>query len=149
MAGDHDKSGRFRKGNRASRGRRKGSRNRLTAAMERLAEKHGADVYETMVAVAMQGDVGAAQLVLRPYLARVGKAKPVKLPKIKTAADVVAALAEITAAVGRGDMTVAEGRELAALVDLNREAIKTSELAAEVAELKALVTKREKADGER
>lgn len=135
MAGDHDKSGRFRKGNRASRGRQKGSRNRLTAAMERLAEKHGADVYETMVSVAMEGDVGAAQLVLRPYLARVGRSKPLKLPKIRTAADVVAALAEITAAVGRGDLTVADGRELAALVDLNRRAIETHDHEARIAAL--------------
>lgn len=125
VAGDRNKKGQFRKGNSAGRGRQMGSRNRLTAEMEKLAETNGAGVFQTMIAAAMQGDVAAAQLVLRPYLARVGKAKPVRLPKIKTAKDVVAAMAEITAAVGRGDLTVSEGRELAALVDLNRQAIAT------------------------
>jgi hypothetical protein len=58
------------------------------------------------------------------------KGAPVKFPPpvIKTTADVVAALAAITAAMAAGLLSPAEALEVAGVVELSRRAIETQEI---------------------
>jgi hypothetical protein len=59
------------------------------------------------------------------------------LPPIDTLADLVKATGAIVKAVAAGDLTPAEAQEVAAVIELHRRALDTSDLAARVAALEA------------
>jgi len=59
------------------------------------------------------------------------------LPQIKTAGDVLAALSEVLAAMGRGEITIDEAQQLATVFELKRKAVETAEIEARLAALEA------------
>lgn len=147
---DHDARGRFKPGNQAGRkGKPVGSRHRTTRMLDALGEDKAEDIVQTTISLAVDGHLEATALLL-PYIWPKRKGgrvlPPIDLPPLQTAADVVEALNRITAATARGELTVEEADALAALVERSREAIATAVLAAELADLRAMLTKPKEAD---
>jgi hypothetical protein len=68
---------------------------------------------------------------------RKGRAAPFPLPPIKTAADVVSALAAVTAAVSGGRISPAEAVEIASVIELQRRAIEMQDVEARLHALEA------------
>lgn len=119
----------FERGNRAGRGRKTGSRNKATLVLDKMAEADAKAVLEKQLELAKAGDQQAAQLVLsRIWPARKGRPVSLELPTISTAQDVVKALGLVAGAVGAGDLTPEEGASVAAVLEIKRKAIETSEL---------------------
>jgi hypothetical protein len=107
-------------------GRPKGARNRTTIAVEALLDGEAERLTRKAVELALAGDGTALRLCIdRIAPPRKGRTVAIKLPKVKTSADVIAALAAIVAAVGRGDITPDEALQLSAVVEIQRRAIET------------------------
>ena len=61
------------------------------------------------------------------------------MPPVTSAADLVPALAEVVAAMGRGELTPEEAQAICAVVESQRKTIETAELEARVAALEECV----------
>ena len=134
-AADRDERGRFRPGN---GGRPKGARHRLTVLAERMMEDEAGEVVTVVIAAAKAGDMIAARLILE-RIAPPRKGRPVAfdLPRIDTAADVLAALGAVLGAVAAGTLTPDEGVTIAGLLDAQRRAIETADIEHRLSELEA------------
>lgn len=134
--------GKFRQGNRLGRGRREGSRNRATLALEALIEGKGEAVINALVKAALDGDVSAGRALL-DRLVPPRRDRPVRftLPPLTSAADGPRALAAITAAVAAGALTPNEAADLAGLVEKFTRAIEVSELEARLRALEQAAAK--------
>jgi hypothetical protein len=117
------KFGRGKSGN--SKGRPKGSRNRVTILADQLFDEKlfGDDnkaeaIITKAIEMAQAGDTACMRLVFE-RIAPVRKDRPVyfELPKMAEAKDAVTASAAIVAAVAAGELTPAEAGELAKVVD--------------------------------
>ena len=119
----------FEPGNPGGPGRPVGSRNKATLALDQIADDAGKAILEKMVEAAKDGDLRAADLVLsRIWPARKGRPISLELPKIETAADLVAGLGRVADAVAAGDITPDEGQAVSAVLETKRRAIETLEL---------------------
>ena len=92
-------------------GRPKGARNRATVAVETLIEGEAEKLARKAVALALDGDTVALEL-----------------PKIEGAADVLAALSAVIAAVGEGRLTPEEGAAVAGVLEGGRKTIELVEI---------------------
>ncbi len=119
-------------------GRRPGSRNKATLAMEALLEGEAEALTRKAVEMALSGDTTAMRLCLE-RIAPPRKDRPVSfaLPELKTAADAVAASAALLEAVAQGELTPMEAAELSKLVANFVEALKVSDLEERLALLEA------------
>ena len=127
-----DKRGRpFQPGNKFGRGRPAGSRNKATIALQQMLDSHGEAITKKCAILALQGDPTALRLSLERVLPP-RKHFPVefKLPPIKTAADVSAALGAVLRAVADGKLTVTEGHAVTGMLEMRRRVIETEELEA-------------------
>ncbi len=110
-------------------GRPKGTRNKVTRAVETLLEGEADALTRKAVEMALDGDTTALRLCLE-RLCPPRREHPisVKLPTLKTAEDTANVIAFVLAAVAAGEITPGEGRLLAAMVESARKAIETGEL---------------------
>lgn len=115
---DHDPAnGRFRRGNRASRGRPPGARNRATLAAERLLDGEAEAITRRCIEMALAGDPVALRLAMERLLPpRRSRPVHVSLPPIETPRDGLAAISAIVRAVGAGELTPDEAEKVAAPV---------------------------------
>jgi DNA-binding GntR family transcriptional regulator len=91
------------------------------------ADDRGA-IVERIIKQARNGCRASQRLIVdRLEPPRKGRAAPFPLPPIKTAADVVNALAAVTAALAAGTISPDEALQLANVVELMRRAIETEE----------------------
>lgn len=127
--------GTFALGN-ALGGKTKGSRHRVTLAVEALLEGEAEALTRRAVEKALDGDTMALRLCL-DRIAPPRKDAPVAffLPAMTTAADAAKAAGAILEAVAAGDMTPSEGTAVAALVETFRRALETTELERRIAAL--------------
>jgi hypothetical protein len=126
----------FEPGHPGGPGRPSGSRNAATLALDAIGEAAAPEILQKLVDSAKGGDVRSAEIVLsRIWPARKGRPVSMQIPKIKTAADVVAALGLVAEAVGAGEITPDEGAAVAAVLETKRKAIETIELEARITEL--------------
>ena len=137
--GLHRQGGRWTKGRSGNpAGRRHGSRNKATVALERIMAADAADVVRATVEAAKAGDMQAARLILDRVLPpRKGRPVRLDLPAIATAADVLHAQAAVVAAMAGGELTPDEAGLVAGVLEARRKAIETVELEARVAALEA------------
>ena len=130
-----DGSGRFAQGN---PGRPTGSRHAALQALDAIGADGAAEIMEAVVKAAKDGDMRAADILLRRlWPERKGRPVPVALPPITDAAGLVAALAAITAAVGDGELSPEEGQAVAGILETQRRAIETVELDHRITALEA------------
>jgi len=108
-------------------GRRYGSRNKTTLAAAVLLEGESEALTRKAVEIALAGDPTALRLCIECILPPC-RERPVKftLPPIENAADIVAAMNTVTAALARGIITPGEAERIANVVDTFARAIATT-----------------------
>lgn len=129
--GEKSPSGRpFEKGNPGGPGRPAGSRNRATLLLDKLAEGDGKDILAKTIEAAKAGDLRAADIVLSRVwpVRRGGRPVVFELPPVETAADIVKAVGNVATAVAGGELTPEEGNAVAAILEVKRKAIETTDL---------------------
>ena len=127
----------FRPGNPGGPGRPAGSRNRATLLLDKLAEEDGKDILAKTIEAAKAGDLRAADIVLSRVwpVRRGGRPVVFELPPIETAADIVKAVGSVATAVAGGELSPEEGNAVAAILEVKRKAIETTDLETRIAEL--------------
>jgi hypothetical protein len=109
-------------------GRPKGARHKTTLAVESLLDGEAEKLTRKAIQLAMKGDTVALRICMdRIAPPRKGRAARFPIPPIKTSADVVSALAAVTAAVGRGEISSDEAMQLSTVIEVAHSAIKAVE----------------------
>jgi hypothetical protein len=132
-----DAGGRFRKGHSGNpKGCLTGSRHKATLAAEALLDGETENLTRKAIEMAKAGDATAMRLCLERILApRRDRPVSVELPTLRSAGDAVKAMAAITEAVAKSELTPVEAADLSSLVSNYVRAIEVSELAQRVAVL--------------
>jgi hypothetical protein len=139
-SGGRAPGGRFAPGNPGGPGRPKGARHAALAALDAIGAEAAEEVLRRVVEDAKAGDLRAAEILLRRlWPERKGRPVEVALPEVASAANLVAALAAVASAMGRGELTSEEARAMCAVLESQRRAIETAELEARVAALEGCV----------
>ena len=121
-----------------SGGRRRGTRNRVTVAIEALLEGDADKLTRKAIDLALAGDTTALRLCLeRLAPARRDRTIEFDLPPVVTAADHPPALAAILAGAARGEITPQEGQALAMVLEQHRRSIEVVEIESRIAALEA------------
>lgn len=119
-------------------GKPRGTRHAALKALDAIGADGAAEVMAAVVKAATEGDMRAADILLRRlWPERKGRPVPVALPPITDATAMVAALAAITAAVGEGELSPEEGQAVATILETQRRAIETVELDQRITALEA------------
>jgi len=126
----------FAKGN---PGKPKGTRHKVTRAVEQLLEGDAERLTQAAINAALGGDTTAMRLCIE-RIAPARKDAPVSfdLPTMRSAKDTVQGAHAVLAAVAGGDITPAEGASVMALIDGYRRTLEATEIEAR---LKALESK--------
>jgi hypothetical protein len=128
----------FKPGNPGGPGRKEGSRNAATLLLDAMADGEAEAVLGNVLKAAKGGDLKAAEIILsRIWPVRKGRPVRLDLPAIKTAPDILAALAAVVDATGKGEITTDEAAAVAGVLELKRRAIETVELEARLARLES------------
>ena len=114
-------------------GRPKGARHVALVALDAIGEAAAGEVMQAVVDAAKAGDVRAAEILLRRlWPERKGRPLAMVLPTIGSAADLPAAVGAVVQAVATGELTAEEGHAIAAMLEGQRRAIETADLAARI-----------------
>jgi hypothetical protein len=110
-------------------GKKPGTRNRATRALEELLEGQGEALTQKAIDMALAGDVTALKLCI-DRIFPVRKDRPVSfpLPPITSARDAAEIAAAVAQAVAAGHITPSEAAEIAKVVDVYVRAYQTAEL---------------------
>jgi len=108
----------FQKGQSGNpQGRPAGSRNAATRLAEAMLGDEAPTLTRTVLDFAYGGDRGLLKAAFQTAVPRRARTVAVALPEIKSAADLVPAMASITRAVAEGALTPYEAGELARLIE--------------------------------
>lgn len=134
---DRNRDGTFARGNRLA-GNKKGSRHRVTRAIEVLLEGQHEALTAKAVEMALAGDTVALRLCL-DRLAPPRRDAPVSiaLPPVRSAGDAVEASSMVLEAVAVGEVTPDEAGRVMALLSAHKGLIETCDLERRIAELEA------------
>ena len=114
-------------------GRPKGARHAALMALDAIGDGAAADVMQAVVDAAKGGDMRGAEILLRRlWPERKGRPLTVDLPSITGAADLPAAVGAVVQAVAAGELTAEEGQAIAAMLEGQRRAIETADLAVRI-----------------
>ena len=117
-------------------GKKPGTKNRATLAMEALLDGEAEGLTRKAIELAMEGDTTALRLCLeRLCPPRKSRTVSVSLPPIGTASDVLTAFSSVLTAVSEGEITVDEAQALAGILETKRKAIESVDLEARIAKL--------------
>jgi hypothetical protein len=117
-------------------GKAKGTKNHATRLVEALIDGQAEELASRAVELAMAGDASVMRALLDRLIApRKDRPVSIAMPKINTAADLIAAAAALTSAVGDGEITPGEAASLSTLVANTAKAVETFELADRLARL--------------
>ena len=110
-------------------GRPKGSRHKVTLAIECLLEGEAETLTRKCVEMAMAGDTTAMKLCLERILpARKDRPVQLQIPEIEGVQDLAKATMALLQAVAAGELTPAEAGEVAKLVEVHRRTVETADL---------------------
>ena len=117
-------------------GNPKGARNRVTLAVEALIEGQAEELARKAIERALAGD----SILLRAVLSTVvpprrDRAVEFELPKIETAADVLAASSAVLSATAAGQLTLSEAREMMDLLAIHVRTVEAADLEARLVAL--------------
>ena len=138
MANPTGKGG-FKKGQSGNpAGKPLGTRNPTSLAVEKLLDGEAEALTRTAIEKAKEGDMVALRLCLeRICPVRKSRSVNLDLPKVETAADVLAAFNAASVAMANGEIAIDELQALAAIFESKRRAIETVELEERVAAIEA------------
>ncbi|KIC44982.1 hypothetical protein RA28_10775 [Ruegeria sp. ANG-S4] len=130
-----DESGKFAQGN---PGKPRGTRHRVTRAVEELLEGQSEAITQKAVELALEGDSTALRLCLE-RIAPTRKDAPVnfELPPIQNAQDASEAAQAVLQAVSQGEVTPLEGATVMGLVEQFRRVLEMTELEHRITALEA------------
>ena len=114
-------------------GRREGSRNKATIALESLLDGQAEALTQKAVDLALGGDIAALRLCLERILPP-RKSRPIEidLPPVETADDIAAAHGAVIAAMARGEITPDDAGTIAGVLEARRRTIETVDLEARI-----------------
>jgi len=137
-------SGQFQPGQSGNRtGRPAGSRSKVLVALDALAEGEAEAIVRAMAERAKEGDAAAARAILdRVWPPRKGPRLQFNLPDVARAEDLPAAIAMVNRQVAEGEISPDEGFLIVGLLEAQRKAIETSEIAARVSLLEERMGKK-------
>ena len=120
-------------------GRAPGTRNRATIIAEQLLDCEVRALTRKVLEMALAGDGAAMKLCLDRIIGP-RRERPVRftLPPIAGAADLAAAMAAITGAVSRGELTSGEAYELSQIVDTHLRALDAADFERRLQKLEAV-----------
>ncbi len=105
-------------------------------ALDKIGAEGAGAVLQKTVDLAKAGDARSAEMILsRVWPARRGRPIVLDLPALNTAGGLAQAMGAVVAAVAGGILTPEEGHGVAALLELQRKAIETEDIAVRVATL--------------
>jgi hypothetical protein len=117
-------------------GRPKGSRNRVTQAVETLIHGQAEALGAKAVEMALAGDASMLRALLSTLVsARRDRTVEFELPKIETAADVLAASSAVIAACAGGDVSPSEAGKIMELIATHVRTIEATEFDARLTAL--------------
>ncbi len=117
-------------------GRPKGSRHKVTLAIEALLGDQHQALTAKAIQKALEGDTTALRLCLdRIAPARKDAPVSVPLPRVQSAQDAVAASTAVLEAVSAGDLTPDEAGRIMALLTAHKAIIETGDLEQRIAKL--------------
>lgn len=121
-----DENGKFAQGN---PGKPRGTRHRVTRAVEELLEGQSEVITQKAVDMALEGDSTALRLCLE-RIAPTRKDAPVNfdLPAIQSAEEASEAAQAVLQAVSQGEITPLEGATVMGLIEQFRRVLETTEL---------------------
>ena len=126
-------------------GRPQGSKHQATLAAEALLDGEAEALTRKAVEKALEGDTTALRLCLERLVPpRRDRAVPIDLPSMESAKDALKAKAAIFAAVGCGQISVAEAQSLSGLIDGFVKTVELTEFEARIDELERVVRKKVK-----
>jgi hypothetical protein len=112
-------------------GMKRGTKHRRTVLLAAMTAEDHAAIVEKIIKQAKRGCRPSQRLIVdRTEPPRRGSPVKFSLPEIKTAGDIVSALAAVAAATAAGQLSPAEALEVAGVVELSRRAIETQEIEA-------------------
>jgi len=135
-------AGRFSKGKSGNPdGRPKGSRNKITLAIESLLDNEGEALTQKAIDLAKEGDLQALRICL-DRLVPPRKDRPVsfELPSITCAGDAAKASAALVAAVSIGQITPSEAVELGRLLESYVKTLEATDLEERLKKLEKVIT---------
>ncbi|GEM_PF-3765579 len=106
-----------------------------------LMDGEGEIIVRKLIDAAKAGEPHALRLAVERLLPRIERRVSVDLPRVESAGDVAAAVADVIALAAGGDLTLEEARAFLALIEQQRKAIETNDLAER---LRAIEEEREK-----
>lgn len=124
-------------------GRPKGVKDRRVALREKLLP-HADQLIEMVTTFAKSGDMQAMKIVMDRIMPPL-KEEPIQItiPKIESAEDCTKAQAAVVNAVAAGEMLPSEGQVMANLIDAQRRAYETHDMAKRLKALEEAVNKSE------
>jgi hypothetical protein len=118
-------------------GRPKGRRDSRTLLAEKLMGDDLEAVTRSVINAARNGDMTAARIIMdRMAPVRKGRAVTFDVPETMDADGVADGFKRLLQAVGAGELTPEEATQVAAILELRRKSIETSELADEIKALR-------------
>ena len=145
MADDPDNAGKKQRGKPFQpgqsgnpRGMPAGSRHKATKLLDAIGEAGAKDVLDATLQAARGGDMTAAKIILdRAWPARKSRTVALDLPAVTTAEGVTAAMAAVVQAMAAGEIAPDEAAAVASVIEGQRRAIETTDLAERIAALEA------------
>ena len=136
MKNGRNTAGQFAAGN---AGRPKGSRSKVTLAIESLLKGQAEALTQTAVTKALDGDIVALRLCLE-RIAPAPKDQPVSfsLPKMHNAMDASEAAGSVLTAVSEGELTPIEATRVMGLIDSYRRTLELTEIEQRLQALEAV-----------
>ncbi|WP_431269783.1 hypothetical protein [Dankookia sp. P2] len=131
-----DGAGRSAPGNRFGGSSRTGNRPAALLLLDGMAEEAAAEAVRAVIEKAKAGDLAAADILFRRVWP-VRRSQPVTLPlpDLNTPGDVVGALSVVVTAMAEGTVTPEEAGAVAAVIEAQRRAIETNDLALRITAL--------------
>jgi hypothetical protein len=126
-------------------GRPKGSRNRVSRAVETLIHGQAEALGAKAIDMALKGDASMLRALLGTLVStRRDRTVEFDLPEIETAADARAASSAVLAACAHGELSPSEASEIMALISTHLQTIEVVELYTKVTAVETRVTAMEK-----
>lgn len=139
---DRNKRGQFAPGNPGGPGRKAGSRNRVSLAVDSLLDGEAEALTRKAVEMAKDGDTTALRLCLeRLCPPRKDRPVQVEMPEMGKAEDAAQAAGAILQAVAAGQLTPSEGQAMAGLVETYRRTLETEDIERRLAALEQARTR--------
>lgn len=109
----------FERGNKMGKGRPRGSRNKVTLAMENLLENESGALTRKAIEMGLNGDMGALRLCMDRLLPpRKERTIQLNIPPITTLQDTLIAVEAIATAVCAGEITPTEAMAMTKVIEV-------------------------------